>query len=61
MPSSFRKNDCTCSGERFIMVQISLKFTHAVRVVPTRMTCGGFSFLRVLQIEDRRLTPSAGI
>ena len=36
----------TCSCARFIMAQQSRKLTHAERVVPTRMTSGGLSFLR---------------
>ena len=46
-----RRNLTTCSCARFIMAQQSRKLTHAERVVPTRMTSGGLSFLRCKEIE----------
>ena len=46
VPSSAMKNWKRCSGLRFIILQISAKFTQSVFLVPTRMSCGGLSVCR---------------
>ena len=47
VPSSAIMYWMTCSGDRFIALQISIRFANTVFFVPSRSTCGGLMIVLV--------------